>query len=573
MELLVPLSFLVRLTRKDVESTPVLIMPFGETLGAILTSRVIGGFVSKITQRIFPFKGSSEEERIKYQHNLSEHQAEIRREFEEKLHAAGMENQREIAQLSMLYNRQTALQNSVLNFSYALKSKLFDEALKNYPLNIPPIVMLRNAGVTTDAVTGDLVIDDPIAKDILSITNNGNNPKESLLSRYRNIFRHYPIALNFFVTPLMLDSRVLAHDKIANLVWDNVYQSLESLFINEYNRSGKRPVNFYPAAWNQNAKPGLHAAEILYFFTKGMPVAVLEPRYDGKQLRFIFSCWGIGSEPDKQIRQEITFDMNWNSIVLSAMYERSVDSLKRINQLKDIPPLIADSAKKKMEHNILMYKQLQSINALDNNPITDDISKLFHLTTEDYSPLSKLIADAMGISMSLIADVHHLTSRGISPHFPELLKTNFNEAFQSLAKPNRQKLLDAIKDMMKSAYMELLLGECIGESDYPTFETSVDEHFKWIDSDNSIMANLEKIPDVTQSESSSASDEKKDVIEYKSIQEILSMIDERCSTLNIDAKTLAQKVEILRSKDAEFIAKIEELCEPHLVTLNELTGK
>lgn len=41
---------------------------------------------------------------------------------------------------------------------------MFDEALKTYPLSIPSLVMLQNAGISTDSVTGELVIDDSIAQ-------------------------------------------------------------------------------------------------------------------------------------------------------------------------------------------------------------------------------------------------------------------------------------------------------------------------------------------------------------------------------------------------------------------------
>lgn len=544
-------------------------MPIIETIGGVLAARTIGGFISKISKRIFPFKGSSDEERMMYQHHLSEQQSEVRRQFEAQLHAAGLANQREINLLTAFFNRQTTLQNSILSFSNTLKSKMFDEALKNYPLNIPPLVMLQNAGVSTNSVTGELVIDDPITKEILSITDNGANQKESLLTRYKSVFRSYPIALNVFVTPLMLDSRVSSKEKTSTLVWDNIYQSLESLFVNEYNRCGERPVNFYPAAWNQNAKPGLHAAEILYFFTKGMPVVVLEPRYDGKQIRFIFSCWGIGSDPERQIRQEITFDLNWNSFVLPAMYKRSVDALKKINLLKEIPTMVAD-AKKKLEHNIFMYEKLRDIDGLENNPITEDINKLFFLTSEDYAPVSKLMADALGISISLIADVHHLTSRGINPHFPDLLESNFNEAFQSLTKPARHELMEAINGLMKSAYMELLLGEYESEKNFSSFETSVEEHFELLDSAKGIVDNLEQIPESSVVKPQPVPIEKEEAIEIKTIPEILKMINDRCVSLNIDAPSLKEKVNILREKDADFISGIENLCKLQSVTLKIL---
>lgn len=545
-------------------------MPIIETIGGVLAARTIGGFITKITKRIFPFRGSSDEERMLYQHQLSERQSEVRRQFEESLHAAGLANQREINQLTAFFNRQTTLQNSILSFSNSLKSRMFDEALRNYPLNIPPLVLLQNAGVSTNSVTGELVVDDPIAKEILSICDNGTYQKESLLSRYKNVFKNNPVALNVFITPLMMDSRMVLRERTTTMVWDNVFQNIESLFINEYNRCSERPVNFYPAAWNQNAKPGLHAAEILYFFTKGMPVVVLEPRYDGKQIRFVFSCWGIGAEPEKQIRQEIDFDINWNDIVLPAMYNRSKESLNKINKLKEFPSMVAD-AKKKLEHNVFMYEKLRDIDGLENNPITEDINKIFFLTSDDYAPVAKLISDALGICVSLIADVHHLTSRGINPHFPSLLDSRFGNAFQFLTKPERHELMNAINGLMKSAYMELLLGDYSGDTEFSNFEASIEQQFELLDSTSAsgIIDKLDSAIEehVGKEERICANDE----IQSKTIPEIIDMINERCASLNINKHSLSDNIRSLRSIDPNFVSMIEELCEQQLVTLEEIT--
>ena len=540
------------------------------TIGGVLIARTLGNFVTKVSKRIFPFKGSSDEERMKYQNQFSEEQSEIRRDFEEKLHSLGLANQKDISVMTAFFNRQSSLQNSILSFSNTLKSKMFDEALRNYPLNIPPLVMLQNAGVSTNSVTGDLVIDDPIAKEILSVVDNGANQNESLISKYKNVLRHYPIALNIFVTPLLIDSRVTSKDKVSSLVWDNIFQNLESLLINEYNRCGERPVNFYPAAWNQNAKPGLHAAEILYFFTKGMPVVVLEPRYDGKQIRFIFSCWGIGSDPQKQIRQEITFDLNWNQVVLASMYERSVEALKKINQLKEVPNLVLDT-KKKLEHNIRMYENLQEIDGIENNPITEDISKLFFLTSEDYSPLSKIMADALGISISLIADVHHLSTRGINPHFPELIESNFKEAFQALTKPDRKELMDAVNGMVKSAYMELLLGEYDTDNSYSSFESVVESNFELLDSAKGFIDDIEMLsPNIYVDNIPSEINKEDVVVDVKSPLEIIELINAKCIELNIKECSLRNKVEILKLKFPDFVSYVEDLCEQNWITLNDI---
>lgn len=58
------------------------------------------------------------------------------------------------------------------------------------------------------------------------------------------------------------------------------------------------------------------------------------------------------------------------------MYNRSKESLNKINKLKEFPSMVAD-AKKKLEHNVFMYEKLRDIDGLENNPITEDINKIF----------------------------------------------------------------------------------------------------------------------------------------------------------------------------------------------------
>lgn len=296
-------------------------MSLAATFGGVVLARTIGGFVQKLSKRFFPFDKSSDKDRMIFQAQLSEEQQSKQHAFSKAMQEAGLQGQKELAFISSVYARQTALQTNMLNFQNALKTRLFEDALKNYPLNIPPLVMLHNSGLSTSSVIGDIVNDDPLVNDLISLTKSGNG--RGSIEDYQRILKKHPVALSVFVTPLQLDSRVGFRDKLYTMVWDQIYQNLESIFISEYNRGGEHPVIFYPSAWNMNAKPGLHAAEILYFFTKGMPVIVLEPRYDGKNLRFLFSCWGIGEMPERHIRQEITFDVNWEDIVLPITYERS----------------------------------------------------------------------------------------------------------------------------------------------------------------------------------------------------------------------------------------------------------
>lgn len=433
----------------------------------VLTARAIGGFVQKLSKRFFPFDKSSDKDRMIFQAHLSEEQQNRQQAFSKTMQEAGLQGQRELAFVSSVYARQTALQVNILNFENALKTRMFEDTLKNYPLNIPPLVMLHNSGLSTSSVIGDFLTDDPLISDIITQTKSGK--EQRTIEDYQRILKTHPVALSVFITPFQLDSRIGFKDKLYTMVWDQIYQNLESIFIEEYNRDGERPVIFYPGAWNMNAKPGLHASEILYFFTKGMPVIVLEPRYDGKCLRFLFSCWGIGEKPEHHIRQEITFDLEWEEIILPVMYQRSKNTYENLSKLPNPAPVLLDTLKK-AEHNVRMYEMLSELNLLTGDKRLDDVSKYFYISNNDYYVMAKMLSEALGISMSLIADVHHLTSRGITPLFPKLMNRHFDNTFKNLSKPDREYLINSIKGMMKTAYTALLLGDAIVDTEYKTFE-------------------------------------------------------------------------------------------------------
>lgn len=541
-------------------------MPLIETIIGCAVSRPIFGFINKISKHIFPFKGSSDEERMLAQQAAAEKQQSDRREFEKKLSAAGLKNARDIAYMTALLNRQTTLQNSIISFQNTLKSRMFDDALRNFPLNIPPLVMLHNSGLSAHTVTGGMLTDDPIVAE--AIKEGGAADSPTILDKYKQAMRAHPVALSVFVAPLIIDSRVDQRDKISSIIWDEVYQRTESIFLNEYNRCGERPVIFYPGAWNANARPGMHAAEILYFFTKGMPVVVLEPRYDGKRLRCIFSCWGIGPEPDNHIRQEIIFDIDWNDFVLKPMYQRSLMGLTHLAALKDFPQALAET-QRRLQHNVDMYERLAACGALADGSLTDQPTKLFHTVNSDFSHLSREIADSLGICISLIADVHHLSSRGIQPYFPELTDKYFKGAFENMTKPDRSQMRESINMLIKSAYMDLLLDDCSADSDYKSFEKSLQSSFELFDNENTIKAQLEAsriVADNTHADSTERLE-----IELRNIPEV---VDECCRRLNItDAKSMQEKISLIAAADPGAISYIEEICDRQLTTLDEFLGR
>ncbi len=545
-------------------------MSLAATFGGVVLARTIGGFIQKLSKRFFPFDKSSDKDRMIFQAQLSEEQQTRQQAFSKAMQEAGLQGQRELAFVSSVYARQTALQVNILNFQNALKTRLFEDALKNYPLNIPPLVMLHNSGLSTSSVIGDIVNDDPLIADLIMQTKSGTG--HGTIEEYQRILQRHPVALSVFVTPIQLDSRVGFKDKLYTMVWDQIYQNLESIFISEYNRSGERPVIFYPSAWNINAKPGLHASEILYFFTKGMPVIVLEPRYDGKNLRFLFSCWGIGEMPERHIRQEIKFDIRWEDVVLPFMYQRSKSTYEKLAKLPNPAPVLLDTLKKS-EHNIRMYETLSELNLIYGEEGLDDASKYFYLSNQDYSAMANMMSEALGISISLIADIHHLTSRGISPLFPDLMNRHFQETFRCLSKPDREDLMNSINGMMKTAYTELLLGDTIVDSEYSSFEKAVTNELNCSEDRIGLKEMLKNSnTSVRNSQNNIDNNDSCCKHDLKGNIDILALINEKAEVHNITVKSLRDKVKLIADFEPDFYKYLSDICESQAMAIEDILG-
>lgn len=410
---------------------------------ALIATRSAASAISGISSRIMPFKGSGDAKRLDYQATITKEQQEANFRFQEMLQERGFKDKREMTAITQHWQRQTTFLANIQNCQNALNGKLFDDALRHFPLNIPPLVMLQNAGISASNITGK-ILDDPFTQQVLKSLEDDRLSESAFYSQFYDNLKSIPIALSVFVTPLQIDARVAAKEKIASIVWDNVYQELESMFIKEYNRGSERPVIFYPGAWNMNAKPGMHASEILYFFTKGMPVIVLEPRFDGKRLRMMFSCWNVGMLGDNHVRQEISFDIDWNELILPSMYERSKKGLEKLKKVEPLPPVL-NEFKKRLSHNVSLYETMKEAGEIKPESLCDDISKIFYLTNEDYSVVSDMISNSLGMTLSVISDMHHQEARGIEPMFPRIKDKYFAGIFRNLTDKDI-KLLNGVFD-------------------------------------------------------------------------------------------------------------------------------
>lgn len=457
-------------------------MGFLSVFGSVMIARGIGSFIQKINTRIFPFEGSSDEAKALYQAKLNNQQQEINQEFQLQLREKDFLDKKELAYIQGMIARQTTFMSNIQSCQNTMRNRLFEDALKNFPLNIPPLIMLQNAGIPVNSITDKVIGDDPFMQSVKNMLDR-KSISDDIIETFKRQMQANPVALSVFVTPLQVDSRA-EKDRIPAFVWASVYQKVESIFISEYNRGGERPVIFYPSAWNVNAKPGMHASEILYFFTKGMPVVVIEPRYDGKQMRFMFSCWGIGMTGDSHIRQEITFDLDWNDIIIPAVYERSKQRLESLSKIEKLPPDLM-LLKKRMEHNVSMYESLEKVNGLKSNGICDDPSKLFMLSGDDYSEIADLLSCSLGMVLSSLSDVHHMLARGITPVFPEIKEKYFGSLYDRLGNEECEQLNETFAHLFKSANAELFLNGVSSVEDFEDQNTGIGQQFEVKERSNS----------------------------------------------------------------------------------------
>lgn len=400
-------------------------MPIAETIGAVLIARTVGSIFNKVSEKIFPFeqstayKSSKQNERTQLliqaknadlQKELSQKSERLQKELLER----NITNQRDIGYYNAMFARQTSIEMSAINAYNTLKHTMVQDVLRNFPLNISPLVLLENSNQSIDFLIGK--------------KNNENIQGTSILDgidRYKN----NPSALSIFVMPLHIDSRINGKEMIAAQVWDTVYQDIESIFVNEYNRCSERPVIIYPTAWNKNAKPGLHASEMLYYFLHDLPTLVIEPRFDGKKLKVLFSCWGLGYETKQHLRQEISVDLDWGTIILPSAYERSKSALEILSEISTPSEKIKDSINK-YRFNISLYEELKIEEKIKANKIAEldslgDFSKLFYLDTSDLLEISKSITACLGMTFAGISDVHHLLATDVQPKLPELISQYF----------------------------------------------------------------------------------------------------------------------------------------------------
>lgn len=386
-------------------------------------------FQAAMAQQQRAFQMEMEANRLAAQERMEMRRLQCQKELEEKrtdmqkvLAKMNIKNSRDIAKFNAIAMRETQILVARENAQNLLQDKMVQDALKNFPLNISPLVLLKNRPHALSSLLrftiGEKCNLDDVAKDVKSYEEN-------------------PEALNIFVAPIYVDSKIRNRELLSRQIWDTTYQRLESFFIENYNRRGERPVIFYPTAWNDRYSTGMHASETLHFFLRDMPCVVLEPRFDGNTFSVMVSSWGIGYASTEHIRTELKFNINIDAMLATAVVQRSKLALNALNDLNNADidnnektPFIMQ--KRILERNIKLYESLRIEERLQNNQMNEidalGIYNIFKIEpVQDLSKLAEYLSIEIGMTLALLADIHHLRSTDADPSFPILLKDHFPE--------------------------------------------------------------------------------------------------------------------------------------------------
>ena len=402
-------------------------------------------------QRLFQME--MEANRMAFQERIEMRRLQVQKQLEEQrakltiaLNEMNIKNSREIARFNAMAMRETQILVARENAQNLLQDRMVQDALKNFPLNISPLVLLKNRPHSLASLLRFTVGENCNMADVASdVMNYAENPE----------------ALNVFVAPVYVDSKIKNREILSRQIWDTTYQRLESFFTTYYNRRSERPVIFYPTAWNDKYSPGMHASETLHFFLRDMPCVVLEPRFDGNNFRIMVSSWGLGYTSTEHVRAELNFNINIDAILAYSVYKRSKTSLGVLNDLAKAD--IAETEKtpffmqqRILERNIKLYESLRIDERIGNEEKMKEIDafgiyNIFKIEpVQDLALLSKSLSAQIGMTLATLTDIHHLRSTDINPIYPKLLKEEFPELY------NNKELCDQLFKSYKKVFLRII---------------------------------------------------------------------------------------------------------------------
>jgi len=387
---------------------------------------------NELEEQRMDFQERLEAKRMHFQENL---EAQKER-FQQHLAEQNIKNSREIALFQAQAARQTQIMLAQENARNLLQDHMVQDALKTYPLNVSPLVLLKNR---SRSISSLLRFSEKDGDKTTAVEQVFEEVKEA---------RTHPEALNIFVAPVYVDSKIRNRKVLSDQIWDSIYQRMESFFTLHYNRRSDHPVVFFPTAWSDKYNPGMHASETLHFFLKDVPCVVIEPRFDGTTFRLMFSSWGIGYNSTEHHRTELSFPINIDVALACAVYDRSLkalDAIEEIDSLIDADTLGFREKRKLLKRNIDLYQALHIEQRIQENRLTEiealGIYNIFAIEPlQDLAPLADYLSAQIGLNLAALADIHHLRSVDAEPLLPNLFKSYFPTLYKN--KELRQQLAD-----------------------------------------------------------------------------------------------------------------------------------
>lgn len=358
--------------------------------------------------------------KMRVQQNIADQNEALQKYLLEK----GIKSAQEIEHFKALATRETQILLARENAQNILQDHLVQEALKNFPLNISPIVLLRNR---PHSLKGLLRFSSRLA-------DNSYLPDISQVYNDVKLYSENPEALNIFIAPIHIGAAVDNRVGLSQQIWDAIYQDVESFFIEHYNRGGAHPVILYPTAWKDDSAAGQHASETLHFFLKDMPCLVLEPHFDGHSLSVMMSSWGLGYLSTDHVRTEMRFDINLDALLIESAFERSRKSLNVLKKLSGQLDSVLEDKKNKLLQNVQFYETLNLKDKIASNDLDDlealGVYNLFDIVpSQDMGRATKIISSLLCVNLAVISDVHHLQATDTMPIFPQIFKANFDSLY------------------------------------------------------------------------------------------------------------------------------------------------
>ncbi|MBQ9655540.1 MAG: hypothetical protein IJV38_05900 [Prevotella sp.] len=375
---------------------------------------------NELEEKRMNFQWQIESQRMRFQERMEEQ----REELQKYLQKNQIEASKEIALFQARAMRQTQMLLAQKHAQDTLQDHLLQDALRTFPLNVSPLVLLKNQLQPLGHLLAFSDSDSDFYKS-----------EGAIAQAYEEVeaIRKRPDALNIFVAPVHVDSKIKNRKVLSDQIWDTVYQRIESFFTLNYNRSSDHPVIFYPTAWNDKYNPGMHAAETLHYFLKDLPCVVIEPRFDGTTFRMMFSSWGLGYNSTIHHRIELSFPINIDAVLALSVYNRSLkalDAIKEIDGLLDINEYGFGMKKRELERNIDLFEALHIEERMKENRMEEiealGIYNIFKIEpVQDLATLADYLSARIGLNLAVLADIHHLRSYDRNPKLPTLLTEKY----------------------------------------------------------------------------------------------------------------------------------------------------